>query len=126
VGGVRKAVPFIAAGAFFAVVIVLLLVVSRGFPGTYANKTSQTIGPFGKSGDQTISITFHRDGTFDGYDDISGEWELKGDQLTLHLDTTVMRGTTYTGKVRRGKIHFDQAPNFIGPFGVTFTKSRPF
>jgi len=122
----RKAGLIVAAVAFFGVVLVLLFIVSRGFPGTYVNKTSQTIGPFGKSGDQTISITFHRDGTFDGYDDISGKWELKGDQLTLHLETTMMRGMTYTGKVRRDRIYFDMAPNFVTPFGVTFTKKKPF
>jgi hypothetical protein len=126
VSGVRKAGPIIAGVAFFAVVLVLLFVASRGFPGTYINKESQSLGPFGGNKQETIAITFHRNGTFHGYDDIAGKWELKGEDLTLHLETTMMKGNSYTGKVRRDKIYFDQAPNFIGPFGVTFTKRTPF
>jgi hypothetical protein len=122
----------IAVGAVAGVTILLvaalvggLLLVSRGFPGTYVNNTSQSFGPGGPK-TEVLKITFHRDGTFDGYDDISGKWELNGDKLTLHLDTSMMRGTTYTATVRHGKIHFDMAPNFMTPFGVTFTKRKPF
>jgi hypothetical protein len=102
-----------------------LLLVSRGFPGTYVNNSSQSLGPGGPK-TEVLKITFHRDGSFDGYDDIAGKWELKGDKLTLHLETGMMRGMTYTATVRRDKIQFDMAPNFVTPFGVTFTRHRPF
>jgi len=121
----RKALVAVAAVVLIAALLVLVFLASRGFPGTYVNKTSESVGPGGGKKD-VLKITFHRDGTFDGYDDIAGKWELKGDRLTMHLETTTMRGMTYTATVRRDKIYFDMAPNFVTPFGVTFTKRKPF
>jgi len=116
----RNAVVVVAA-----VLAAVLLSGCGGFPGTYVNQTSHTMGPGGGK-KEVLKITFHRSGTFDGYDDIAGKWELHGDRLTLHLETGMMRGMPYTAIVRGDKIIFDMAPNFVPPFGVTFTKRKPF
>jgi hypothetical protein len=96
-----------------------------GFGGTYVNKSSTSIGPMtgphGKT--ETIRIRFHRNGRFDAYDDLTGTWTKKGDIVTLKMDNGRMPGMTYPAKIAGNKLIFQAgAPNFVTPFGITFTK----
>ena len=115
---------------YLAPIVALLLVAlfagCGGFGGTYVNKESHRVGPGGGK-TETLKITFHKDGTFEGYDDISGTWKLKDEQLTLTCETGGFApGMCYTARVRKDRIVFDRAPNFVGMPGVAFTKSGWF
>lgn len=43
----------------------------------------QLIGRWGDNGDCTKLITFNADGTFQSYSNMTGQWTLEGDALTL-------------------------------------------
>jgi len=108
---------------------VLVLGGCGGFGGTYVNKSSTSVGPMsGPHGKQeTIAIRFHGNGTFDAYDDLTGTWTKKGDIVTLKMENGRMPGMTYPAKIVGKKLVFQAgAPNFVDPFGITFTKKGWF